>query len=200
MYINKRLSLSIYIHAYMCVCVYICVCAYVCVHWGRVTYICVSDLTNIGSDNGLSPGRCQSIIRTNAGLLLIGPLGTNLSEIIIEILAFSFRKMRLKVSSAKWRPFWLGLNVIYRHIYYEMSPMHMHIYIYHEMSPASLKDVFCSWYLRDKWTPKPFKIDQLWKGRDKMAAVSQTTLSNAFSWMKMLEFRLRFHWSLFLRF
>ena len=36
-------------------------------------------------------------------------------------------------------------------------------------------------------------------GRDKMAAVSQTTLSNSFSWMKMLEFRLRFHWSLFLR-
>ena len=32
-----------------------------------------------------------------------------------------------------------------------------------------------------------------------MATVSQTTLSNAFSWMKMLEFRLRFHWSLFLR-
>ena len=30
-------------------------------------------------------------------------------------------------------------------------------------------------------------------GRDKMAAVSPTTLSNAFSWMKMLEFRLRFH-------
>ena len=36
-------------------------------------------------------------------------------------------------------------------------------------------------------------------GRDKMAAVSQTTLSKAFSWMKILEFRLRFHWSLFLR-
>ena len=36
-------------------------------------------------------------------------------------------------------------------------------------------------------------------GRDKMASVSQTTLSNAFSWTKMLEFRLRFHWSLFLR-
>ena len=31
-------------------------------------------------------------------------------------------------------------------------------------------------------------------GRDKMAAVLQTTLSNAFSWMKMLEFRLGFHW------
>ena len=36
-------------------------------------------------------------------------------------------------------------------------------------------------------------------GRDKMAAVSQRTLSSAFSWMKMLEFWLRFHWSLFLR-
>ena len=36
-------------------------------------------------------------------------------------------------------------------------------------------------------------------GRDKMAAFSQTTLSNAFSWMKMLEFRFKFHWSLFIR-
>ena len=36
-------------------------------------------------------------------------------------------------------------------------------------------------------------------GRDNMAVISQTTLSNAFSWMKMLECRLRFHWSLFLR-
>ena len=33
----------------------------------------------------------------------------------------------------------------------------------------------------------------------KMAAVSPTTLLNAFSWMKMLEFWLKFHWSLFLR-
>ena len=36
-------------------------------------------------------------------------------------------------------------------------------------------------------------------GRDKMDAISQTTLSIAFSWMKMLEFWLNFHWSLFLR-
>ena len=36
-------------------------------------------------------------------------------------------------------------------------------------------------------------------GRDKMAVISQTTLLNAFSWMKMLEFWLTFHWSLFLR-
>ena len=77
-----------------------------------MTHICVSDLTSIGSDNGLSPGRRQAIIRTKAGLLLIEPLGTNFSEISIEIQIFSFKKMRLKVSSAKRRPFCLGLNVL----------------------------------------------------------------------------------------
>ena len=84
-------------------------------HWGRVTHICVSELTIIGSDNGLSPGRRQAIIWTNAGLLLIGPIGTNFSEILIEILTFSFKKIRLKVSSAKRRPFCLGLNVLTVH-------------------------------------------------------------------------------------
>ena len=74
-------------------------------HWGRVTHICVSKLTIIGSDNGLSPGRRQAIIWTNAGILSIGPLGTNFSEILIEILTFSFKKMHLKMSSGKWRPF-----------------------------------------------------------------------------------------------
>ena len=79
-------------------------------HWGRVTHICVSDLTSIGSDNGLSPGRRQAIIRTNAGILLIRPLGTHFSEFLVKILIFSFKKMRLKVSSAIRRPFCLGLN------------------------------------------------------------------------------------------
>ena len=56
---------------------------------------------NIGSDNGLSPGRRQAIIWTNAGISLIRPLRTNFSEILIEIHVFSFKKMRLKMSSAK---------------------------------------------------------------------------------------------------
>ena len=81
-------------------------------HWGRVMHICDSNLSIIGSDNGLSPGRRQDIIWTNAGILLIGPLKTHFSEILIEILTFSFKKMRLKVSSAKRRPFCLGLNVL----------------------------------------------------------------------------------------
>ena len=68
-------------------------------HWGRVTHICISKLTIIGSDNGLSPGRRQAIIWTNVGILLIGPLGTNFNEILIEIHTFSFKKMHLNMSS-----------------------------------------------------------------------------------------------------
>ena len=45
-----------------------------------MTHICIGDLIIIGSDNGLSPGRCQAIIWTNAELLLNGPLETNFSE------------------------------------------------------------------------------------------------------------------------
>ena len=81
-------------------------------HWGRATHICVSKLTIIGSNNGLAPVRRQAIILTSAYILLIGPLGINFSEILIEIHAFSFRKIHLKMSSGKWRPFCLGLNVL----------------------------------------------------------------------------------------
>ena len=81
------------------------------IHWGRVTHICVSNQTITGPDNGLSPGRRQAIIWTNAGILLVIPLGTNFSEILIEIHTFSFTKMHLKMSSGKWQPFCLGLNM-----------------------------------------------------------------------------------------
>ena len=78
-------------------------------------HICFSKLIIIGSDNGLSPGRRQAIIWTNARILLIRPLGTNFNEILIEILTFSFMKMRLKVSSAKGRTFCIGLNVLMKY-------------------------------------------------------------------------------------
>ena len=58
-------------------------------HWGRVTHICVSKLTIISSDNGLSPGCHQAIIWTNAGKLLFGPPGTNFNKILIEMHTFS---------------------------------------------------------------------------------------------------------------
>ena len=106
-------------------------------HWGRVTHICVSKLTTICSDNGLSPGWRQAIIWSNAGILLNWTLGTNFSEILSEIDTFSFKQMRWKMAAIHW-------------------------------------------------------------GRDKMAAIFQTTFSNWFSGMKMYEFRWTFHWSLFL--
>ena len=54
------------------------------------------------------------------------------------------------------------------------------------------------------WIHKPCAITFQWPavthwGRGKMAAIFQTAFSNAFSWMKMFEFRLKFHWSLFLK-
>ena len=65
-------------------------------HWGRVTHICVSKLTIISS----------------VGILFIGPLGITFSEILIGIQTFSFKKMHLQMSSAKFRPSFLGLNVL----------------------------------------------------------------------------------------
>ena len=81
-------------------------------HWGRVRQICISKLTTIVSDNGLPPGQHQAIIWTYDRILLIGPLRTNFSEILIEMHIFSFKEMHFKMLSVKWRPFCLGLNVL----------------------------------------------------------------------------------------
>ena len=75
-------------------------------------HICISKLTIIGSDNGMSPGRLQTIILTNARILLIRSIQTNCSEILSKIHAFSFKEMHLKMLSVKWQPFCLRLNVL----------------------------------------------------------------------------------------
>ena len=98
-------------------------------HLFAKTHICVGKLTTIGSANGLSPGRRQAIIWSNAGILFIGPLGTNFIEILIRIHTFSFKSMLLKMASAKWRPFCLGLNVLTQ---YTMLPT-MCIWIYFQV-------------------------------------------------------------------
>ena len=81
-------------------------------HWGWVMHKCISKVTIIGSDNGLSPGRRQAINWTNVGILSIGCLGTNFSEILLKIPIFSFKKMQLKMLFWKWRPFCHSLNVL----------------------------------------------------------------------------------------
>ena len=72
--------------------IYASLCLNELTHWGRVTHICVGNLTIIGPDNSLSPGRRQPIIWTNAGILLSGPWGTNFSEILIGIQTFALKK------------------------------------------------------------------------------------------------------------
>ena len=53
----------------------------------------------IGSDNGLAPDRPQAIIWTNAGIVSMGPLGTNFNEILNRIHKLSFKKILSKTSS-----------------------------------------------------------------------------------------------------
>ena len=101
-YGNKIYITHTHTHTYIYIYIIICLSL---THWGRVTHICVSNLTMIGSDNGLAPTRREVI-------LWIRPLGTNFSEILIEFLTFWFKKMPFNLSSAKWRPFCLGLNVL----------------------------------------------------------------------------------------
>ena len=127
-------------------------------HWGRVTHICVGNLTIIGSDNGLSPGRRQAIIWTNAGILLIGPLGTNFSEILIRIQTFSFKKMHLKMSSAKWLPFCSDLNVLKLqlvHLPGTKEVIHRGLMTgMHKWSGSSLVQVMALWLLCIKSLPE----------------------------------------------
>ena len=78
-----------------------------------MTNICISKLTVIGSNNGFSPGWRQAIIWNNARILLIGPLGINFSEILIEIHKLIFNEICLKVLPSKSHPFCLGLNVLH---------------------------------------------------------------------------------------
>ena len=93
-----------------CIVNFLCyVCNRQLIHRGGVTYIYISKLTIINSDNCFSPGWCQTIIWTNDGWLLIKLLGTNFNEI-----TFLFKKMHFKMSSAKWPPFCPGLNVFKR--------------------------------------------------------------------------------------
>ena len=86
-----------------------------------MTHICASRLTIIVSDNGLSPGRRQAIIWINTGIVLIGPLGTNINEILIKIATFLLKKMYLKISSGKLWPLCLGLNMFICHLYDSLS-------------------------------------------------------------------------------
>ena len=79
-------------------------------HWNRMTHTCISKITIIGSDNGLSPGQCQAIFWTNAGIL--SNPGNKFQWNLNEIHTFSLKEMHLKMPFAKWLHFCQGLNVL----------------------------------------------------------------------------------------
>ena len=81
-------------------------------HWGRVTHKGINKLIITGSDNDLCFAWCQAIIWGNAGILLILPLGTNFSELLIGIYKFCIQENAFKNVVLKMAAICLGLNVL----------------------------------------------------------------------------------------
>ena len=113
---------------------------------------------SIGLGNGLSPVQCQAIMWTNAGLLSVRPLGTNLSEIQMERLSFSFTKMHLKISSVKWQPFCQGedeLILVQVVVWCHQSISHMvtlDIWLIHMSNPDKVVSCMNVYYIEMiKW-------------------------------------------------
>ena len=130
-------------------------------------HICITRVS-IGSDNGLAPNRRQAIIWTNAGLLSIGPLVTNFSEILIKIQNFSLTKMHLKISSAKWRTFCPESNIVAwhsilgRYTFYSMLQTTLNLLGIHNIMSRPKTDLCSTSLLR------PFRqINLNWKKKKK---------------------------------
>ena len=205
--------------------------AIILIHWGRVTHIYISKLTIIGSDNDLSPARRHAIIWTSAGILSVGPLGINYSEILIKI------HIDFHSSKCIWKYQEIGKHFVsafcFNVLIYFVCPVVAQIFLKVSLVPGRIAkiiiadDIFAYVFngINENYWRRRFKVHslkvlignksaqvQVWWlgldqatchlthwGRDKMDAISQTTCSSAFSWMKMSEFRLKSHWRLFLR-
>ena len=146
-------------------------------HWRWVTHICVSNLTIIGSDNGLSPGRRQVIIWTKMNIVywaLVNKLQWTLNRnLYISIQGNAFENVAWKMVAILSQP---------KYVNY-MSPS--------SVTHSGLKHWLHHWGM-EVWTA--WKLTQ-W-GSDKMVAISQMIFSNSFSCMKTFEFQIKFHWSL----
>ena len=149
-------------------------------HRGWVAHLCVNRLTIIGSDNGLSSDRRRAIIWTNVVILLIGFLETNFSEILIEI-HFLYRIMHLKMSSGKWWPFCLGLNMLIETSTH--SPKYYFAYRY-----ASHYVIHSHGQLNDNVIITFFASTIMWT-----ALVIIWLYDLFFSWITMLHTSLRVH-------
>ena len=124
--------------------------------------------------------------------MLIGPLGTHFSEIIIGIHKFSFKRKHLKISSANWRPFCLGFNVatIAVHFIIPLGIICHRGYHWTTVYPKKYAHGFCFAVLCCGYTLTDFPISirltslALWQSNDCPSA-SKATLMNMdkyFTW------------------
>ena len=95
--------------------------------------------------------------------MLIGHLGTNFSEILIETYKFLFTKMRFKMYR-KWRPFCIGLNELIGHPCQHWN-IHVALSMNVPLSSVSLvAAVKPSWelWIWSKHTTKQSKTPTVW--------------------------------------
>ena len=148
-------------------------------HWARVTLICVSKLTIIGSVIGLLSGRHLAIIWTNTGILLTRSLETNFSETFSEVQTFLFKKMHLEMSSANWPLFRLGFKELKVWSCHRWTGSKRETSHYVWESFYYINDNRNYWRLSDPFTH--------W-GRDKMDAIYHTTCLMDFLEWKCVNF------------
>ena len=195
-------------------------------HWRQVTHICISRLTIIGSDNGLSPShylnQCWNIVNLTPRNKLQWNIDWN-SYISIQengfemvvcvmaaILSWPQCVNSLRPSNCGWchGSWWAligsGDGFLFDKKYCSkqkfcevQSYPSIQSYSHFMVSVVHRHSVLIS---VDLCLFVPALVVPLthW-GRNKMADIYHTTFSNEFSWMKMDKFRVRFHWSLYPR-
>ena len=92
--------------------------------------------------------------------------------------------------------FWFAYQQIYGQWHGTSASLYIHMYMMWSLFSVPVYAMISEFiYVRDNKTFVNLILTH-W-GQDKLAAIFQTTISNAFSWTKMLGFRLKFHWSFF---
>ena len=146
-------------------------------HWGQVTHICVSNLTIIGSDNGLSPGGHQPNHYLHQHWNIVNWILGNKLQWNIQWEISSFWKMAAVLS----QPLCVLNYVLFRKCYCRHSFVQ--------------NLIFAAWYLVHESEDLIYRCHLAHWNR--MVAIFLMIFSNPFSWMQMHEFRLKFHWSVF---
>ena len=138
-------------------------------HRGRMMRLCIVKPIRCWFIKCFFSSSAPSHFLTNAAKLLIGQLWTNLNEICVNKQMFPHKKINLKTSSAKWRPFCLSLNMLISlYLWHEqisflrnqcilsVSPREPHALVWVRAesklartfsAPTSSKSVACSGYL-----------------------------------------------------